>query len=127
MARMFIQALLVMVGGAIGSLGRYWVQNLAAGQASFFGAPVGTLTVNVLGCFAIGALGAIGQGAAGLREELRLFLMTGVLGGFTTFSAFGLETIALAFSGSISKAIINVALSNILGIGAACLGYKMLK
>jgi len=78
-------ALLVAAGGAVGSVLRYGVAHALNGAW-----PWGTLAVNALGCAAIGALAA-----AGIAGEARLLLMTGLLGGFTTFSAFSLDTVAL--------------------------------
>ena len=86
--------LLIAAGGAFGSVLRYavqgWVQRAANG--SF---PVGTLTVNVLGCMFVGFLAALLTGPVLIREEYRLGLTVGILGGFTTFSTFGLETFVL--------------------------------
>jgi CrcB protein len=87
--------LLVLIGGAIGSVARY-----GAGRASsaLFGLalPWGTLFVNLFGGFAMGVLaGVLARGQAGAGEGLRLFLAVGVLGGFTTFSSFSLETVLM--------------------------------
>lgn len=119
----FSQVLLVGLGGFIGSSLRFvvglWVLNLA-GLGAF---PYGTLVVNVLGCMAIGLLGGFGDLHGGLNPGLRLFLITGVLGGFTTFSAFAYETLSLAQSAQAMKAVASVALQTGLGFSAAWLGY----
>jgi CrcB protein len=116
--------LLVAFFGGIGSLLRYlvsgWCQKLADG--SF---PLGTLAVNVCGCLLIGLSGAIFFGPSMIREEYRLALMVGLLGGFTTFSSFAWETLALSNGGQLGLALLNVALSNLLGILAAWLGYRL--
>jgi CrcB protein len=114
---------LIAGGGAFGSLLRYalqgWVQRLAGG--SF---PLGTLAVNVLGCLAIGWLGGFVGGPHLLREEYRLGLTVGVLGGFTTFSAFGLESFHLANGGQLRLAVFNMLLSCALGLIAVWAGYR---
>jgi fluoride exporter len=88
-------ALLVALGGALGSVMRWlvsgWVQRLS--PTSTF--PWGTLTVNAVGSFAIGALLTLSLERALVSPQSRLFLVTGVLGGFTTFSAFSWESLAL--------------------------------
>jgi CrcB protein len=89
--------LLVAIGGALGSVGRYGVGRLWPAVPGGF--PVPTLTVNLVGSFAIGLLyiGIAARAGAG-EDSARLFLMTGVLGGFTTYSAFALESTLLGFS-----------------------------
>lgn len=106
--------LLVAGGGALGSVCRYLLSILAL-RICGNGFPVGTLAVNVLGCLAAGVVAA----RVGPDSPWRIFLITGVLGGFTTFSAFGLETRALGTSG---LAALYVALSLGLGLGAVWLG-----
>jgi CrcB protein len=111
-------------GGALGAVLRYAVsvgcQRLAGGVF-----PVGTLTVNVGGCLLIGFLGALLSGPFLLRDELRLGLLVGVLGGFTTFSTFGWETFALLNDGEWSRAALNMVASNVLGLAALWLGYRL--
>lgn len=115
--------LMIAGGGAIGAVSRYylagWTQSLARGTF-----PVGTLAVNVLGCLLIGMLGAFFGGPHLVRQEYRLLLMIGLLGGFTTFSTFGLETVALINEGQFTQAGLNVLLSNGLGLLAVLLGYR---
>jgi CrcB protein len=90
----------VAVGGAIGSMGRFW---LASAMTALTGArfPWGTLLINILGSFVIGLVGGITLTAEGVtvHPTMRLFLMTGVCGGFTTFSAFSLQTLELMQAG----------------------------
>jgi CrcB protein len=96
--------LLIAVGGAAGSVGRYALaQNI---DVRLGWSPWGTLLVNVLGCFAIGI-------AAGYtdRSWVRPLVMVGVLGGFTTFSSFGLQTVTLLQQGDTGKALLYVGLS----------------
>jgi len=116
--------ILIAIGGALGSVLRYgvqgWVQRL--GSSSF---PTGTLVVNVSGCLAIGFLGMIFTGPVLIREEYRIAILVGILGGYTTFSAFGRETYLLAADGQAWLAIGNIALSNALGLVAVWLGHRV--
>ena len=116
--------LLIAVGGAAGSVLRFamqgWVQRLAGG--SF---PAGTLAVNVLGCLLIGLCSAMFAGPVLIREEYRFGLLVGILGGFTTFSTFGLETFNLAGGGQHRLALANVVASCGLGFAAVWAGYRL--
>lgn len=119
-----MKVLLIAGGGGIGSVLRYlvagWGQRLSNG--SF---PAGTLMVNVIGCFAIGFLMALFTGPYLIREEYRLAIIVGVLGGFTTFSAFGWETFSLANANQGWRAVMNLLLSNTLGLSAVWIGYRL--
>ena len=107
--------LMVAMGGALGSTLRYMV------SLFFIGAtwPLATLLVNVIGSLAIGAL----AGSA-LSPQMRLFWMTGVLGGFTTFSAFSLEAVAL-WERAVWQGVAYAAASLVLGLGAFGLGWVL--
>lgn len=107
----------VGLGGALGSMTRYAV-GLAVSSSTF---PYATLTVNVIGCFCIGLALPSAERAAALSPDLRLLLVVGFLGGFTTFSAFGYETLALLRSGA-GLALLNVAANVVLGLLAVLLG-----
>ncbi|WP_235907863.1 fluoride efflux transporter FluC [Siccirubricoccus phaeus] len=111
---------LVALGGAIGSVARYVVsvQGVLRFGTHF---PWGTLAVNVIGSALIGVLGALA-----LPQEARLFLITGILGGFTTFSAFSLETELLAQRAPFLAAAY-VGLTLVLGLGACALCYTLLR
>lgn len=85
--------------------------------------PWGTLAVNVSGCLLIGALSGIADGRGAVTPAARAFLMIGVLGGFTTFSSFGYETLQLTRDGEVGRALINVALNILVGLAAAWGGY----
>jgi len=121
---MRLKLALIALGGGVGAALRYlvtgWAQKLVSGTF-----PVGTLTVNVAGCFAIGLLNYVLLGPLLVREELRLALVTGVLGGFTTFSSYGWETLALTNEGAWLAAGANLVLNNGLGFFAAWAAYRL--
>lgn len=121
---MIWQSLMVVIGGALGSLARFAVATLLLGRwGSRF--PYGTLAVNVSGCFLIGWLMTLPSMRLTDAVPLRLLLVTGFLGGFTTFSAFGYETAVLIRQGSTSAAAINI-LSNVLaGLAAVLAGITL--
>ncbi len=112
--------LLVAMGGALGSVARYGAYRLWPMGAS--GWPVATLTVNLLGSFAIGLIYMYVAARGISADNARLFWMTGVLGGFTTYSAFALETVLLGFSG---VALAYVAATVIGCLAAAIFGMKV--
>ncbi|HRE19706.1 MAG TPA: fluoride efflux transporter CrcB [Rhabdaerophilum sp.] len=103
-------ALLVFLGGGIGAVGR-WAIGLGAMRLLGVGFPYGTLLVNLAGCFAMGALARILFQAEQGGHDLRIFLMTGVLGGFTTFSAFSLEVANLWMRQESGAALLYILLS----------------
>jgi CrcB protein len=123
----FYQVMIVGAGGFIGSALRFMVGGWAqrAAIASVF--PYGTLVVNVLGCLLIGILGGLAEYRQVLDPGQRLFLMIGVLGGFTTFSTFAFETVSLMQDAEIAKAVLNTALQVILGFTAAFAGFLGVK
>jgi CrcB protein len=117
--------LLVGGGGFLGSVARYFLSGWAtqASHASRF--PLGTLLVNVTGCLLIGLVAGLAEHAHLLSAPTRLFLLTGFLGGFTTYSAFAYETYFLAREHLMSAALANVALQIVLGLGAVVLGSRI--
>lgn len=118
-------ALLVALGGAIGSVARYNVGAFVlhhTGPATF---PYGTFTVNVAGCVIAGLLAGLGEHFEFLTADVRLFLFTGFLGGFTTFSAFGVETIGLVERGEWGVAAIYVGSSVLCGLAALWAALKI--
>lgn len=122
---MLLNSLAVAVGGAIGSVARFWLSELLAvlGVVSF---PWATLVANVSGSLLIGALAA--QMAAGgfpVAPATRLFWITGICGGYTTFSAFSLQTLALAQEQAWLRAACNVIGSVVLCLAAVWLGYRL--
>lgn len=111
---------LVGAGGFIGSILRYLVGGYFQGFAKSF--PLGTLVVNVIGCFAIGLLAQIGESRGLFSDESRAIIFIGILGGFTTFSAFGNETFNLMRNDQMMNAIINIGANIILGLLAVWFG-----
>jgi CrcB protein len=113
--------LLVLLGGAMGSLARY-VAGTAV-MSRFSGRfPLGTLVVNVSGCFLIGVIMTLLTGKSAPHPNWRLFLVVGFLGGFTTFSSFAYETFTAAREGSMWVGLMNVMASVALGYLAVWLG-----
>jgi CrcB protein len=110
--------LLVALGGALGSVTRYKVGALVLQQSGATQFPAGTFTVNVAGCLIAGLLAGLGEHFDFLTADVRLFLFTGFLGGFTTFSAFGVETIGLFERGEWAVAALYVLLSVLCGLAA---------
>jgi CrcB protein len=112
------------LGGTIGTLARHAV-NIAFARA-MRPAPYATAAVNLIGSFAIGALaGAVSGGRLILPGPLRVFIFVGILGGFTTFSSFMLDTLALAEGGSPGAAFANVAAQTLLGLAAIFIAYRL--
>lgn len=118
--------LLVAVGGALGSGLRHLV-NLGALRLLGPAFPWGTLTVNLVGCFLMGVFVELLARRFGGSTELRLFVATGFLGGFTTFSAFSLDFAALYERGALAQAFGYVAASVVLSIAALFLGMWLAK
>lgn len=120
----FQNIMLVGFGGFIGSVLRYlvsgWMHNMF--KADSF--PVGTAIVNITGCLVIGLLGGWADHLQALNPHTRLFLFLGLLGGFTTFSAFGYETMALLRDRELFLAFVTVSVNLLLGFGAVFLGYN---
>ncbi len=127
-----LKVLSIAVGGAFGSLLRYffqgWVQRSTGDWvARLAGAtfPIGTLAVNAVACLAIGLLSGLFAGPHLIREEYRIGLTIGVLGGFSTFSTFGFESFNLANDGEFGLALLNILLSCGIGLVAVWIGYRV--
>ena len=116
--------LLVAFGGAFGSVARYQLSGLVLHHTIDWRFPAGTFVVNVVGCLVAGVLAALAEKHDFLDAELRLLLFTGFLGGFTTFSAFGLETMNLMRRGEVAIAGANVLLSVAAGLLALWIGMS---
>ena len=116
--------LLVALGGAIGSALRH-LTNIAGLRLLGPGFPWGTFAVNIAGSFAMGLLVELLARRFGASEGLRLFLATGILGGYTTFSAFSLDTIVMAERGEVGMAMLYVAASVGLALIALIAGLAL--
>jgi CrcB protein len=114
--------LLVALGGAIGSVARYKLSGAILHHTLDWRFPAGTFAVNVTGCLVAGLLAGLAEKQDMFTADVRLLLFTGLLGGFTTFSAFGLETMYLVKRGELGIATANVALSVLAGLFALWLG-----
>jgi len=117
--------LLVAMGGAIGSVTRFKLSGWVLHQFFDWRFPLGTFAVNVLGCLIMGGLAGLAVREDFFSAEARLFLFTGVVGGFTTFSAFGLETFYLLRRDEIAVAGAYIALSLVCGLVALWAGFNL--
>ncbi|OGT20941.1 MAG: camphor resistance protein CrcB [Gammaproteobacteria bacterium RBG_16_57_12] len=118
------QILVIAAGGALGSLLRFWASGGVHALAGR-GFPYGTLFVNVTGSLLMGFLYVWLLERTALAPEWRAFLLVGLLGGFTTFSSFSIETLNLIESGAMVKAGVNIILSVTVCIGAAWFGVLL--
>lgn len=106
-----MRILLVGFGGFFGSILRYWFSGLSQNAAPGSVFPIGTLVVNMIGCFAIGVLSELAETRGFMSPETRALLIVGLLGGFTTFSAFANETMNAIRDGALAMALTNIVLS----------------
>ena len=118
--------LLVALGGAIGSVARYKFGGWVLHQTAAWKFPLGTFLINVLGCLVIGVLAGLAVKEDYFSPEARVFLFTGICGGYTTFSAFGLETFNLLRRDEFMVAGSYVALSLVLGLFALWIGFSLI-
>lgn len=114
--------LLVGAGGFIGSILRYLVSGYVQQSAKTLDFPYGTLAVNVIGCFVIGFLAQLAESRGVFTSEARSFVFIGILGGFTTFSSFGNETLNLARDNQMTNAFANIGANVVIGLFAVWLG-----
>jgi CrcB protein len=119
------QAFIVGLGGFIGSIARYRLGGMILHHSASWRFPLSTFLINVIGCFVIGALAALAEHRDWFSPDLRLFLFTGILGGFTTFSAFAYEGIFLLRRGEAAIAFAYASLSVICGFAAVWLSFKL--
>jgi fluoride exporter len=116
-----LKILAIMTGGGLGAACRYWLFLLVQRTAAA-GFPAGTLAVNLLGCLLVGFLWSFFEGAR-LAHEWRLFIFTGFLGGFTTYSTFARETTQLFRAGEWKSGLLYLSVSNIGGLALVAAGY----
>lgn len=121
MARMLV---MIFLGGGIGSVARYliagWTQSTT--HAAF---PVGTMSVNLIGCLLIGFLASAFEGRWLVQQDYRQMALVGVLGGFTTFSTFSHETFKLLADQQYRLALLNIIMSVVLCLSGVWIGYRM--
>ncbi|HEY6260765.1 MAG TPA: fluoride efflux transporter CrcB [Nitrospiraceae bacterium] len=122
---MMTKLILIGAGGFIGSVLRYVIGGSVQTLSQSIAFPYGTLAVNILGCFCIGFLSELLDTRTFIGTDTRAFLVVGVLGGFTTFSAFGNETMNLIRDGEAALALINIGAQVLLSLGAVWLGYTL--
>ena len=119
----FTTCLIVMIGGALGTLARYGVSVLMVPYSRDL--PIGTILINVTGSFVIGLFGTLtlAHGRFPVSDNMRLFVMIGLCGGYTTFSSFSLQTLDLMRNGAVMRAAINIAASVVLCVAATACGH----
>lgn len=119
--------LLVMIGGAIGSLARFGLSSFIVRQVNPVNFPWGTFSVNIVGCALAGVFLVTAEHLPSVSQDARIFIVTGLLGGFTTFSAFGIETLGLIRRGDWLIAASYAGCSVVAGVLAMWLTYIFLK
>jgi len=120
-----INAAVIGSGGFLGALARYGLSGVVHRQLPLSTFPYGTLVVNLLGCLVIGAFAGLTESRQLFGPEFRAFALIGILGGFTTFSTFGYETLAMIRGDEYIRAVANVGIHVILGLGLVWLGYSL--
>lgn len=121
------QALIVGAGGFVGCIARYGVGVLVARLLGTPVFPYATFVVNVVGCLLIGVLGGLAHTTRVLSPELQLLLITGMLGGLTTYSTFGYQAVMLLRDGHVVTAVLFVATHLLLGLSAVWLGLWLVR
>jgi fluoride exporter len=120
------KTIFIALAGLVGTLVRYWLSGFVARQyGETF--PWGTLTVNLIGSFLAGAMYHLAEERLLISPALRTIILIGLLGGFTTFSSYGLQTFTLLRNGEIGLATLNVTVSNVLGLLMVWMGYVACK
>ena len=118
--------LVIGLAGLVGTLSRYWLSGIVARRyGETF--PLGTLAVNLVGCFLVGLLFYLLQERYLVTPIVRTVVFLGFFGGFTTFSSYGLQTFTLLQEGQLGLAALNVTLSNLIGLLLVWAGYTLAK
>jgi CrcB protein len=120
-----MKIVIVGLGGFFGSICRYLASGFAYRIFPLTLFPIGTITVNVIGCIVLGFLAGLAEFRQVLTPELRSFLLIGFLGSFTTYSTFGLESFQLLRDGQLFSTALNISLHLFLGIGGVWLGHML--
>lgn len=120
-----INAALVGSGGFFGAMFRYGLSGLVQRSVPLTTFPYGTLAVNMLGCLLIGVVVGLVDSRQVFGPEVRLFVLIGLLGGFTTYSTFGYETFALLRDADYLRALANVTIHVVLGLALVWAGYSI--
>ena len=121
-----LKTILIGLAGLVGTLLRYWLSGLVARQyGETF--PWGTLTVNIIGCLVTGAVFYLTEERFLISPTIRTVILIGLMGGFTTFSSYGLQTFTLMRDGEFGLATLNVGVSNVLGFLMVWAGYALSK
>lgn len=117
---------LIGLAGFVGTLGRYGLSGVIAKRyGETF--PLGTLAVNLIGCFLVGLLFYLMQERFLVNQNVRTIILIGLLGGFTTFSSLGLQTFTLLQDGEVGLAAVNLGASNLIGLLMVWVGYTLAK
>src|SRR5215510_4608237 len=120
------KTILIALAGLVGTLLRYWLSGVVARQyGETF--PWGTMAVNLIGCFVTGAVFYLTEERFLISPAVRTVILIGLLGGFTTFSSFGLQTFTLLRDGEFGLATLNVVVSNVVGLMMVWAGYVLSK
>ena len=120
------RTILIGLAGLLGTLLRYWVSGLVARQyGETF--PWGTMTVNMIGCLVTGAVFNLTEERFLVNPTLRTVILIGLMGGFTTFSSYGLQTFTLLRDGEFGLATLNIGVSNALGLLMVWVGYLLVR
>ena len=120
---MIMNAAVVGAGGFIGAICRYGMSTLVQRNLPATGFPYGTLLVNMLGCLLIGVAIGYAESRQVFGDDFRRFVLIGILGGFTTYSTFGYETLALLQNSELVRAIVNVVVHVVIGLLLVWLGF----
>jgi len=122
-----IKIIMVGLGGGMGAICRFMVYELCLTMVKNAWLPMGTIIVNILGCFIIGLLGGIAETRDVFSPEMRALIFIGFLGGFTTFSTFGFELFVFIRNGQAEMAVVNAVLQLTLGVLGVWAGFSLAK